>query len=457
MIGAIIGDVAGSRYERTNHKSKEFELFDKKCRLTDDSVMSLAVAKAILDCNGDFGGLSQQAISSMQELGRLYKNAGYGGNFYKWIWSDDPKPYNSYGNGSAMRVGPCGYAATSLDEAKAFAAAVTEISHNHPEGMKGAEAISAAIFLARSGKSKEEIRNYIQENYYEIGFTLGQIRKAYKFDVSCQGSVPVALEAFFESTDFEDDIRNAISVGGDSDTIAAITGSVAEAYYGVPEGIIFSLLDFLDSWEMEILYFFEKKYPSKAQDEDGEATLSVFDVLDEAVDKVIPAGTPLKVDGELPGGAVHAWVDSDAMQPDFSSFDKPDKVQNAKELLVKTGSDITKTAKKAGQGFFTAAKSVKDTIDQTKAKVAAKAVYCYAISTENVEDTEQTMYAVSLLKKAGYDARIHVAGGTMFGYVFAKGEEFDKAAKLLEPVNGVALNEKPVDKLMAEMIKKHTS
>ena len=131
--------------------------------------------------------------------------------------------------------------------------------------------------------------------------------------------------------------------------------------------------------------------------------------------------------------------------------------KNAKELLVKTGSDITKTAKKAGQGFFTAAKSVKDTIDQTKAKVAAKAVYCYAISTENVEDTEQTMYAVSLLKKAGYDARIHVAGGTMFGYVFAKGEEFDKAAKLLEPVNGVALNEKPVDKLMAEMIKKHTS
>ena len=117
MIGAIIGDVAGSRFERANHKSKEFELFDKKCRLTDDSVMSLALAKAFLACGDDFGGLSQQAISSMQELGRLYKNAGYGGSFYKWIWSDDPKPYNSYGNGSAMRVGPCGYAAASLDEA----------------------------------------------------------------------------------------------------------------------------------------------------------------------------------------------------------------------------------------------------------------------------------------------------------------------------------------------------
>ncbi len=456
MIGAIIGDVAGSRYERANHKSKEFELFDKKCRLTDDSVMSLAIAKAILACEDNFRELYQNAISSMQEMGRKYKNAGYGGNFYKWILAEDPQPYYSFGNGSAMRVGPCGYAATSLDEAKEFAFKVTEVSHNHPEGMKGAEAISVAIFLARSGKSKEEIRNYIQDNYYEIGFTLDQIRKTYKFDVSCQGSVPVALEAFFEATDFEDAIRNAISVGGDSDTIAAITGSVAEAYYGVPEGIVDAVIDFFDSQQMEILYYFEKKYPSKALDEDGAASLSIFDVLDDAVDKVIPAGKPLRVDGELSDGAVHAWVDSDAMQPDFSSFDRPDRIRDAKETLVRTGADITKSARKAKDDLFSAAKSLKGTLDQTKAKVAAKTVYCYAIATEDSEDTEQIIKAVSLLKDNGYDARIHVSGGTMFGYVFAKGEDYEKLAMLLDAIESVTLNEKPVEKALAEMIRKHS-
>ena len=179
--------------------------------------------------------------------------------------------------------------------------------------MKGAEAIAVAVYLARNGKSKEEIRNYITSNYYEIGFSLDQIRKSYKFDVSCQGSVPVALEAFFEAVDFEDAIRNAISVGGDSDTIAAMTGAVAEAYFGVPEGIIDSAINYLDARQMEILYYFEKRYPSKALDEDGEATRTVFEVLDDSVDKVIPAGAVVEVDGEYPGGAVHAWVDHEAM------------------------------------------------------------------------------------------------------------------------------------------------
>lgn len=313
MIGAIIGDIAGSRYERINHKSKEFELFDKKCRPTDDSVMSLAVAKAILDCEEDVDSLGKTAISAMQELGRIYKNAGYGGTFIKWLWTEDPQPYNSFGNGAAMRVGPCGFAAKNLDEARMLSAKVTEISHNHPEGMKGAEAIAVAVYLARNGKSKEEIRNYITSNYYEIGFSLDQIRKSYKFDVSCQGSVPVALEAFFEAEDFDDAIRNAISVGGDSDTIAAMAGAVAEAYFGVPEGIIDSAINYLDARQMEILYYFEKRYPSKALDEDGEATRTVFEVLDDSVDKVIPAGAAVEVDGEYPGGAVHAWVDHEAM------------------------------------------------------------------------------------------------------------------------------------------------
>ena len=456
MIGAIIGDIAGSRFERANHKSKEFELFDKTCRPTDDSVMSLAIAKAILNCDGSFDELSQKAISCMQELGRQYKNAGYGGNFFKWIWSDDPQPYNSYGNGSAMRISPCGFAASSLEEAKELSAKVTEVSHNHPEGMKGAEAIAVAIFLARNGHKKEEIQEYILNNYYEIDFTLDQIRKTYKFDVSCQGSVPVALEAFFESTDFEDAIRNAISVGGDSDTIAAITGSVAEAYYGVPEGIIDAVIGFLDSRQMEILYYFEKKYTAKAQDEDGETTLSVFEVIDDSVDRVIPAGTPLQVDEEYPNGAVHAWVDTDLMQPDFSSFDKPDRIEEAKQKLTKTGEDISKTAKKAREGLFSAAKTVKETLGQTKAKVASKAVYCYEIEVEDTEDTEQIIQAVTLLKKEGYDARVYVSGGTMHGYVFAKGEAFQKVAKILEQVERVNLNEEPVNKSLAESIKKHS-
>ena len=290
MIGAIIGDIAGSRFEWNNYKSKKIKLFHKRCRPTDDSIMSLAVAKAILESAEDFADLSAGAVSRMQELGRLYKNAGYGGNFYRWIFADDPQPYNSFGNGSAMRVGPCGYAARSLEEAKELSVKVTKVTHNHPEGMKGAEAVAAAIFLARDGKSKEEIRDYIRENYYQIDFTIDQIRPKYTFDVSCQGSVPVALEAFFESTDFEDAIKTAISAGGDSDTIGAITGSIAEAYYGVPENVICAAIAYLDGTQMEILNCLEDRFPSKAVDEGGEVSGTVYDVLHDAADKGIPGG-----------------------------------------------------------------------------------------------------------------------------------------------------------------------
>lgn len=454
MIGAIIGDIAGSRFERVNHRSKEFDMFDKKCRPTDDSIMSLAIAKALLECEEKFDSLSAKAISCMQELGRIYKNAGYGGSFIKWIFADEPQPYNSFGNGAGMRVGPCGFVAKTVEEAIELSELVTRVSHDHPEGLKGAEAVSVAVFLAKNGKSKEEIKTYIQENYYEIGFTLDQIRKDYKFDVSCQGSVPVALEAFFESSDFEDAIRNAISVGGDSDTIAAMTGAVADTYYGIPEGMIEAAIDYLDSREMEILYYFEKTYPSKALDEDGESSRTIFDVIDDCVDKVIPAGTTLEVDEEYPNGAVHAWVDSDAMKPDFSSFDKPDRAKEAKDFIAKTGTDISKIAQKAGKGIFAAAKSVKESVDKSKEKAAAKAIRCYAIATDDPEDTEKTMHAVSIYQKAGYEAKVHVAGGTMFGYAFIKGEDFDKAAELLESEEGVSLNPKPVDKVMAEMIRK---
>ncbi len=299
MIGAIIGDIAGSRFEWENHRSKDFNLFDDYCHPTDDSIMSLAVAKAILESEKEKDDLSANAISCMQELGRIYDNAGYGGRFIKWIWSDNPEPYNSFGNGAAMRVGPCGFAATSIEEAKELSAAVTRISHNHPQGMKGAEAIAAAIFLARSGKDKGEIKKYLEENYYGVNFKIDDIRKTYKFDVSCQGSVPVALEAFFEAANFEDAIRTAISVGGDSDTIACMAGAVAEAYFGVPEEIIDHCADYLDRREMEILYHFEKRFPSKCTDQ-KHGSETVFDALDYAVNKAVPSDAAMHTGDQPP-------------------------------------------------------------------------------------------------------------------------------------------------------------
>ncbi len=262
MLGAIIGDIAGSRFEWHNTKTKEFELLTSigRCRPTDDSVMSLAVAQAILNCEGEYSALDREAVSCMQELGRKYPNAGYGGRFHDWIYAKNPRPYNSFGNGAAMRVSPCGFAAASLEEAVSLARAVTKVTHNHPEGMKAAEAVASAIYLAAHGKSMLEIRDYIEGHYYRIDFTLDAIRPDYTFDVTCQGSVPQAFEAFFESTDFEDAIRNAISIGGDSDTIAAIAGGMAEAYYGIPAELRKHALTFLDKTQLDILNAFESKY-----------------------------------------------------------------------------------------------------------------------------------------------------------------------------------------------------
>ena len=235
MIGALIGDIVGSRYERVSHKSKQFKLFDKICRPTDDSVMSLAIAKAILESEDGFGDLSRKAIDVMQELGRIYKNAGYGGTFFKWIWAEDPQPYNSFGNGSAMRVGPCGFAAANLEEAKALSTEVTKVSHDHPEGMKGAEATASVIWAARNHWSKPQIRKYVEKEFYPLKNTCDQIRPGYHFDVSCQGTVPQAITAFLEGESFEDVIRTAVSLGGDCDTLTCIAGGMAEAFYGVPE------------------------------------------------------------------------------------------------------------------------------------------------------------------------------------------------------------------------------
>ena len=260
MLGAIIGDIVGSRFEWNNNRSKEFELLSYHCFVTDDSIMSLAVAKAILSCSGSYGGLGDAAIKAMHEVGRPYPNCGYGGMFRQWMYSDEPKPYNSFGNGAAMRVSACGFAATSLAEAIMLSRSVTEVTHNHPEGIKGAEATTVAIWLARQGHSILEIRDYIDKNYYPMNFTLDGIRDTYTFNETCQQTVPQAIMAFLESTDFEDAIRNAISIGGDSDTLAAITGGIAEAYYGVPTEIRKHALTFLDERLLKILLDFENVY-----------------------------------------------------------------------------------------------------------------------------------------------------------------------------------------------------
>lgn len=260
MLGAIIGDIVGSRFEFNNIRRKDFDLFTDQCVLTDDSIMTLAVAKAILMSQPDYKNLSQNAVECMQTIGRCYPGYGYGDRFYRWIFAENPKPYNSYGNGSAMRVSAAGFAAHSLDEAKLLFKLVTEVTHNHPEGMKGAEATAVAVYLAKTGKDIQEIRDYINQHYYTMDFTLDEIRDTYRFNESCQGTVPQALQAFFESTDFEDAIRNAISIGGDSDTVAAICGGVAQAYYGIPTDIRKQALSFLDTKLLGILTAFEEKF-----------------------------------------------------------------------------------------------------------------------------------------------------------------------------------------------------
>lgn len=235
MIGAIIGDIVGSVYEFRSIKTKEFPLFDEECRLTDDSIMTIAVAKALIKTKKEDSDLEKEVVKEMLEWGRKYPFAGYGGNFVLWLTEDNPKPYNSYGNGSAMRVSACGFYAKSLDEALDWAESSARVSHNHYEGIKGAKATAAAIFFAKSGKSKEYIKDYIEKEFYVLSESVDEIRKYYEFDVTCQGTVPPALQCFLESESFEDAIRNAISLGGDSDTLACITGGIAEAFYGVPD------------------------------------------------------------------------------------------------------------------------------------------------------------------------------------------------------------------------------
>lgn len=257
MLGAIIGDVVGSRFEFNNHRSKDFDLFVGQCEATDDSIMTIAIGKALIETSKKFKVidedylelLKKNSVKYMQEIGRRYPHCGFGGRFYDWIFSEEfPKPYNSFGNGSAMRVSPVVYFANSIEEVKKLSQAVTEVSHNHPEGIKGAEATSVAIYMAKTGRSIDEIRKEIETNYYDLDFTIDEIRETYRFNETCQDTVPQAIEAFLESKSFEDAIRIAISVGGDSDTLAAITGSIAGEYYEIPKEIEEGAISYLDDY-----------------------------------------------------------------------------------------------------------------------------------------------------------------------------------------------------------------
>ena len=264
MIGAIIGDIAGSRFEFYNHRSKDFELLSKRCFVTDDSVMTLAIAKTLLMSDKDYDSVGRNTVKCMQEIGRHYPDCGYGCSFYDFLFSDNPQPYNSWGNGAAMRVSAVPYCAETLEEVKLLSRKVTEVSHNHPEGIKGAEAAAVCGFMAMHGSGKDEIRRYVDENYYPLDFTIDSIRDTYEFNESSQGTVPQAIEAFLESVSFEDAVRIAVSVGGDSDTLAAITGGIAEAYYGVPRSLRTEVKRrFLDRRLLKVLEDFERVYPAK--------------------------------------------------------------------------------------------------------------------------------------------------------------------------------------------------
>lgn len=261
MIGAILGDIVGSIYEFDNIKTKEFEMFDKECMFTDDSVMTIAVADALLqyDRITDYKDFKTTLIKTMHRYGKTYPDASYGGRFLVWLLKKHTEPYNSFGNGSAMRVSPVAWYAKTLEEAEQLATATAEITHNHPEGMKGAVVTAGAIFLARNGATKDKISKYVSESY-EIDFTLDEIRDTYEFNETCQRTVPQAMVAFLESESFEDAIRNAISIGGDSDTLAAITGSVAEAFYGIGEDMKETALSYLDERLLAVVEWFEDMY-----------------------------------------------------------------------------------------------------------------------------------------------------------------------------------------------------
>ena len=270
MYGAILGDMIGAPYEfDRGNKTKEFPLFSRWSEFTDDSVMTIAVEEALLDTMGESDDKVRAAlVMSMQKWGKCYPDAGYGGMFYRWLRMKDPKPYGSFGNGSAMRVSSLGWLFDTLEETRHMAALTAEVTHNHPEGIKGAEAAASAIFLARTGAGKEEIREYVEKELgYDLSRTCDEIRPGYHHVENCQHTVSEAITAFLEGTDFEDVIRTAVSLGGDSDTLTCIAGGMAEAFYGVPEELKAECRKRLPKDMLKVLDRFEEYRKRKEPDD----------------------------------------------------------------------------------------------------------------------------------------------------------------------------------------------
>lgn len=275
LLGGIIGDIAGSRFEFAPNRNKNFELlvmgenylkknqslkeFKETCRFTDDTVMTIAVANALLEMNGNKDVLKELTIKNMKEFGRKYPFAGYGSKFNTWLTLPITEPYNSYGNGSAMRISSVPYFAKDIDEVKELSRLVTEVTHNHIEGIKGAEAVACCIWKALNNCSKDEIKQFVEENYYNLAYDYNELVKTYKHDESCQNSVPQSIYAFLISDSYEDAIKTAISMGGDADTMACICGSIAEAYYGLPKELEEQGLKFLTDDLKKVVIKFTNK------------------------------------------------------------------------------------------------------------------------------------------------------------------------------------------------------
>ncbi len=262
MYGAILGDIIGSRFEfDRGGKTKDFDLFTNKSCWTDDSVMTIAIMEALMRAGkeADIDTIHQECIRSMKKWGKRYPNAGYGARFFGWVLTDNSEPYGSYGNGSAMRVSAAGWIYDTVERTREVAKATAEVTHNHPEGIKGAECTAAVMFLARTGKSKEEIKEYvIREFGYDLSRSVDELRPLHEHVESCQDSLPKALASFFEGDSYEDVVRNAVSLGGDTDTLAAISGAMADAMYGVPVGFITSAIDYLEINMLDMIEDFKE-------------------------------------------------------------------------------------------------------------------------------------------------------------------------------------------------------
>ena len=269
MLGAIIGDIVGSPYEfdHNNIKTTDFPLFSNRSYFTDDSIMTLAVAEGLMDGYGDAARTEAAIITAMLKYGNRYPDAGYGSRFSSWLSSDKPKPYNSFGNGSAMRVSAVAWLFDTLEQVEDYARISARVTHNHAEGIKGAQATAVAIYMARTGQSKADIKQYIEQKFgYNLSRSLDDIRPGYHHVESCQETVPEALIAFLESDDFEDAIRKAVSLGGDSDTLTAITGSIAEGYYGIPEWLAQKAVSLLDETLLAVLKRWQAMMNKKKSD-----------------------------------------------------------------------------------------------------------------------------------------------------------------------------------------------